>query len=394
MKTRKSNYKVRLVLLFSSLLLIILATAISAKTTYWIGDGVNLSINPNSDLFVDTINGKVGIGETSPGAKLHVRYPGSTTPTAPSGTWASRIDMNQDSTAYNGLSVATRWGAQASIVFQAASYWSGSGEVYTPILTVTGDQRVGIGDSTPDYKLDVEDSGIAIYGYSSANSGIIGYSAASSGVYYGVQGQSLSSGGIGIYGLSPNEGVRGTTTDTSGGKGVFGYSSATTNLNYGVHGQTDSNAGRGVYGSAGATSGYNYGVYGYTASTDGYAGYFTGGHGVVQGCPSGFTSIMPSAAVNNARQLGCMQNVEQGTGNWFTAIQSCYTNHGGRLPTASEWYVAMNNFGLSSETDDWEWTSSHYGEYLPILVGNGAITARTWQDWAQSWPAYRCWIDI
>jgi len=135
------------------------------------GDTLRASVNGNVGWYIDT-SGRVGIGEVSPGAKLHVRYPGASTPTGPSGTWAARVDMNQDTTAYNGLSVATRYGAQSSIVFQAASYWSGGGEVYTPILTVTGDQRVGIGDTTPTGKLQVAGDEVRI-GKLLAHAGLI-----------------------------------------------------------------------------------------------------------------------------------------------------------------------------------------------------------------------------
>jgi hypothetical protein len=102
-------------------------------------------------------DGKVGIGTTSPGATLNIIHPtANSTPTKPTGNWAAIIENNQDaSDSRNGLSVVTRWGAVDSKIFEVASYWNGSSQVYTPVLTVLGNRNVGIGTASPSEKLDV-----------------------------------------------------------------------------------------------------------------------------------------------------------------------------------------------------------------------------------------------
>ncbi len=99
----------------------------------------------------------IGIGTTSPGAALNVIHPtASTTPTKPTGNWAAIIENNQDANdSRNGLSVATRWGGAESKIFEVASYWSGSAQVYTPALTVLGNRNVGVGTAAPSYPLHV-----------------------------------------------------------------------------------------------------------------------------------------------------------------------------------------------------------------------------------------------
>jgi hypothetical protein len=60
-------------------------------------------------------------------------------------------------------------------------------------------------------------------------------------------------------------------------------------------------------------------------------------------CPSGFTSIE-----SQGRQLGCMQNDEEGVGIYFDAIDNCFSIYGGRLPKLNEWHVAYGNYNLAN----------------------------------------------
>lgn len=88
---------------------------------------------------------RVSIGtSTDTGAKLFVTWPGGNVVSRPGGNWSAMIENTVDSTSYNGLSVATRWGTNATIVFEAASYWNGGAQGYTPALTVYGDRSVRI----------------------------------------------------------------------------------------------------------------------------------------------------------------------------------------------------------------------------------------------------------
>jgi len=136
----------------------------TANGTDWTTTAIGLKMDVDNTSPVNnaqiwlTSTGNVGIGTTSPRAKLHVRYQGNTNPTGPTGTWAAWVENTQDNSGYNGLMVANRWGTSASTIFEVASYWNGSSEVYTPALTVKGDRNVGIGTTNPGAKLDITDN--------------------------------------------------------------------------------------------------------------------------------------------------------------------------------------------------------------------------------------------
>ncbi|MCC6358997.1 MAG: hypothetical protein IT450_09650 [Phycisphaerales bacterium] len=115
---------------------------------------------------------------------------------------------------------------------------------------------------------------------------ISGISQAASGLTYGLYGQSISNGGVGVHGESFGiAGVRGIATNTDlitsyggyfqsaagNGFGVYGYGTAAQGGNYGVYGRTDSPTGRAIYGYATAGSGTCFGVYGRTDSPSGRA---------------------------------------------------------------------------------------------------------------------------
>jgi len=140
-----------------------------------------------------------------------------------------------------------------------------------------------------------------VYGESSSNNGTGVYGiapAASAGLTVGVDGVSNSPLGIGVRGTSPNQGLVGRTTATSGlvdgvlglsystsGRGVHGLAGAETGQTYGVYGESGSTSGTGVYGYAYAASGATLGVYGRSTSPTGRGvyGYAEASSGVNQG---------------------------------------------------------------------------------------------------------------
>ncbi|MCC6946394.1 MAG: discoidin domain-containing protein [Bradyrhizobiaceae bacterium] len=107
-------------------------------------------------------------------------------------------------------------------------------------------------------------------------------------------------------------------------------------------------------------------------------------------CPGGFTQIAAQGRV-----LGCMQTDENSAATWPTAASACFVNHGGRLPTSAEWYLAAANYSLSNETGNWEWLSDAVGETSNYdnhaVVGNTAITDFSW-GYDTAAYAYRCFI--
>lgn len=120
-------------------------------------------------------------------------------------------------------------------------------------LTVQRNGNVGIGTTTPAYRLHAEAAATAIYGEST---GTTGY-------HSGVEGWSAATDGTGVLGWS--------TAD-------FGFSG-------GVQGVGESVAGYGVVGSALAITGVNYGVYGVSHSPSGYD-FYAGGAGTDFGSSS------------------------------------------------------------------------------------------------------------
>ena len=76
---------------------------------------------------------------------------------------------------------------------------------------------------------------------------------------------------------------------------------------------------------------------------------------------------------------------------WLAANNTCFTTFGGRLPTYSEWYIAMNNYALTNETDDYEHMIDGWSGANSIIAGSGAITTYTGGARTTS-RAYRCWI--
>ncbi len=109
-------------------------------------------------------------------------------------------------------------------------------------------------------------------------------------------------------------------------------------------------------------------------------------------CPSGFTLISSSG-----RDLGCMQTAEANTGTalaWNAAADYCFDNHGGRLASSGEWYIAMANYVLTDETDDYEWNDD--ADYFNnvnqhAISGAGSIEISSTDNDASVHP-FRCWV--
>ena len=66
-----------------------------------------------------------------------------------SGSWAGKFVTNQDTTAYNGISVQNRWAAATSTLFEAAMGWNGTAAGYYPVFTIDGLGQVTINTNSP-----------------------------------------------------------------------------------------------------------------------------------------------------------------------------------------------------------------------------------------------------
>lgn len=104
-------------------------------------------------------------------------------------------------------------------------------------------------------------------------------------------------------------------------------------------------------------------------------------------CPVGFTAV--SAA---GRTLGCIQTAEEGSATFYAAIDNCFATYGGRLPSVSEMFAAMNNFVLTDETDDIEWLDQGYTGGSAYVMNTGSLTPVSAVA-TSSAVAYRCWVE-
>lgn len=167
---------------------------------------------------------------------------------------------------------ATLSGTTNFVVKFTSSNVGGNSAIYS---TTT---KVGIGTSSPAYRLHVRDTAMGpsaviysenIFNGLSDNFGVIGRSVNNPG--YGVGG-SFTGGSMGVQASADGD------LDQGSVYGVYSSSTGSDGSRYGLFGVANS-AGPlfniGVYGSA-SSGGSNYGVYGYTQTSGSYAGYFYG----------------------------------------------------------------------------------------------------------------------
>ncbi|GIV16423.1 MAG: hypothetical protein KatS3mg022_1858 [Armatimonadota bacterium] len=208
-------------------------------------DRLNIWNSAAGDILSVTGNGFVGIGVTSPTARLHIAH--NSTPDSPT------LRLHETAAEYARLEFTNtyttrKWHISAFLGLAPTddhlNIWNSAvGE----ILSVTGNGFVGIGVTSPGAKLHVRTA--------TGESAIYGVHTDTSGNAYGGWFESAS----------------------TSGRGVYGYATATSGTTYGVYGRSASTSGRGVVGLATATSGTNYGVYGQSSnSPDGYGVYSSG----------------------------------------------------------------------------------------------------------------------
>jgi len=226
---------------------------------------------PGERFYIEDGTGNVGIGTTTPGAKLEVNGQVKITGGSP----GSGKVLTSDATGLGS------WKTVASLGHNHfGEHWSGFDFEGLKITNSRegGAAFEGIGTAS---------TGASWGGYFLANSSPDGIGVYASGKKRGVYGLTASTSGEGVRGWA--QATSGTTyggyfrSDSPSGTGVFGQA---TIGEIGVCGSSGANSGRGVYGISGGSNGY--GVYGYadnTGDVENYGGYFKangiGGRGAV-----------------------------------------------------------------------------------------------------------------
>jgi hypothetical protein len=220
--------------------------------------------NTLADSTIYESTGRVGIGTTSPVAKLHVEESGT--------AYAGNFEQTGSENTNGGLNVTTATGQYGAKILNQGGY-SGYSYGLRAEATSTNHNAIGI-LSKAEAGSGSRSSLYGIYCYGDH----LGEAGTSYGMYSDVDGSDAGDS-YGIY----SEGNK-SSTDTAGtayGGYFFGYDGRSIGKSYGVYGKAvgfgSEQTSYGVYGEAMSSEGTNYGVYGYAAyGTTNYAGYFDG----------------------------------------------------------------------------------------------------------------------
>jgi trimeric autotransporter adhesin len=254
-----------------------LASVGGGGTTNYIPIWTSTTALGNSVLF--QTGGQVGMGTTTPGARLDSFSAAISVRGTSSGATGTGVFGNESSTT----------GVNFGVVGETASGTNGA-------VGVNGNAKATTG---------------VVYGVSgNADStttnaaGVNGYEGATTGLVYGVNGgtKSTTNYAAGVDGHEDATtgfvfGVNGNTgSTTNGAAAVNGYEVATTGAVFGVNGSTNSTTtnAAGVNGYEGAATGQVYGVNGNTSSTGPYAAAVNGYEGSTRGQVFGVSGSTPS----------------------------------------------------------------------------------------------------
>jgi hypothetical protein len=245
--------------------------------------GENL-IGWNNAMYLKASNGYVGMGTTSPSAKLNVK-----------------------STVGDGLVAETSGNIGKAVYGFSTAPTGASSGVFGHVKSNGGRGVYGLADSSTGLNYGV-------YGWTSSNQGrgVYGNAQSGSGTTYGVYGRVVSPNGFAGYfqggmnyfegnvgiGVNPvsavalnmstssERGISCTTSSSSNNAvAVLGITTATSAGSTGVLGESASSSGIGVTGFASSQSGTTYAVLGWASSSSGYD-FYAGGSGINYGATS------------------------------------------------------------------------------------------------------------
>lgn len=177
--------------------------------------------------------------------------------------WTSSTTLENSALFQTGGNVGlgtTTPGAKLDVVAGLFSYSGGIRGTGTS-YGLSGTATAANGFTNGVYGQSASVNGTGVFGQSVNWVGVGGMATATSGgPAYGVWGDSLSTSGVGVAGFADaasgfTSGVYGNSASTSG-NGVSGYAIATSGTTTGVFGGSASTSGSGVDGSAAASSGY------------------------------------------------------------------------------------------------------------------------------------------
>ncbi len=211
-----------------------------------------------------------------------------------------------------------------------------------------GNGKIGIGTTTPNAKLDVNDNSSGSFALSgttsnSAEVGTYGNNLAPSGNGVGTAGHALSPTGIGVFGFHDSKtgagiGVSGLTSSSSG-VGVLGVANTPTGSAFGVSGASASVDGVGVAGLVTSTGGQghkSFGVEGTAQDPNGAGGTFA--NLAVAGPAVGVSAATNSIAGKGMYGVGISPSK---TGPMFSS-----------LTTMGVWGDSASGIGVFATSDD------------------------------------------
>jgi hypothetical protein len=189
----------------------------------------------------------------------------------PGDNWGTQTAVLNTTLEGNGTTATPLKIAQQDAANGQVLKWNG--ETWNP-----GNDETGESGLILPYSKSIAYGDYAFSVTNTSNSAIKGISSAADAATYGVYGETSSSTGAGVYGLSPKYGVKGVST-ADDGSGIYGIgtnigvwadASNTSGLAYGVLASTWSTLGMGVCGEAISNTGTTWGVYGMANSPDGH----------------------------------------------------------------------------------------------------------------------------